>query len=323
MGRLPAVRAERTPDRPGPGETPEALLRALDITVRRRVEGLVAGEFRSSTLGPGSELSQVRPYQPGDDVRQIDWNVTARTREPHVRVQVAERALITGLALDAAAARTFGTADRRKIDVAEGVALAVGHLATRHGNRLGVLTFGEPEPRLLPPRQGRVGLIGLLEALRREPQSEGGGATSLGTALTKLSGVARQPALIVVVSDFRGPRDWRPGALRLAGRHDVIAVEIRDRREQELPDVGQVWMLDPETGRQMRVDTSSKDLRERFAAAAADDRRAVADELASVGVDHVVLATHGDWLRELAGFLRLRSRTQRAAAPLSGRAVAA
>ena len=199
----------RTPDRPGPGPTPEGLLRALDVVVKRRVEGLLAGDYRSAALGIGTELAQIRPYQPGDDVRRIDWNVTARTREPHTRVQIAERALSTWLLLDTSPSMQFGTADRRKADVAEGVALAVGHVGTRHGNRLGLITFGDARPVTIPSRQGRAGLLGMLATVRREPQLEGGGATSLGEALARTGRLATSRSLIFVVSDFRGPRDWR------------------------------------------------------------------------------------------------------------------
>src|SRR5918912_2561745 len=136
--------AEPTPERPGPGPMPDALLRALEIDIGRRMEGLLAGDYRSTLLGDGTELAQVRPYVPGDDVRRIDWNVTARTREPHVRVEVAERAVVTWLVLDTSPSMQFGTAERRKADVAEGVALAIGHVATRRGNRLGLVTFGSP-----------------------------------------------------------------------------------------------------------------------------------------------------------------------------------
>ena len=305
----PTLAPERTPARPGPGPLPEALLRALDLTVRRRIEGLLAGEHRAATLGHGTELAQVRPYQPGeDDVRQIEWNVTARTGEPHVRVQIAERALSTWLVLDTSPSMTFGTADRRKWDVAEGVALAVGHIATRRGNRLGLVTFGDRNPHTLPPRQGRVGLLGMLMELRREPETEPVGPTSVGEALARVAKVSRQRSLVFVVSDFRGPRDWRPPLLELAGRHDIATVEIRDRREQELPDVGELWLVDPETGRQLRVDTSRRKLRERFAAAAEAERRALERELTSLGVRHVVLSTSGDWLRALAGFLEREGR---------------
>ncbi len=304
-----ALRAEARPDRPGPGPIPEALLRALDVSIGRRVEGLLAGDYRSVLQGEGTELAQIRLYIPGDDVRAIDWNVTARTGEPHVRVRQAERVLVTWIVLDTSPSMHFGTADRRKADVAEGVAIALGHVATRRGNRLGAITFGDSAPRMMPVRQGRVGLLGLLTALRREEEAGGRvGATSLGTALDQAAALARQRSLVVVVSDFRGPLDWRRPLLQLAGRHDVLAVEIRDPREQELPNAGELWLVDPETGRQLRVDTRNSKLRARFAQAAADERRGLASTLASVGVRHVVLTTSGDWLRPLAVFLRRAKR---------------
>jgi uncharacterized protein (DUF58 family) len=301
---LRALTRAPTPARPGPGPMPEALLRALDVSIGRRVQGLLAGDYRSILHGDGSELAQVRPYEIGDDVRRIEWNVTARTGEPHVRVNLAERVLVTWLVLDTSPSMQFGTADRRKADVAEGVAVGVGHIATRRGNRLGVVTFGDSHPQVLPPRQGRVGLLGLLAALRREPDEAHVGATSLGEAVTRAGALARQRALVVIVSDFRGPFDWRGPMLRLAGRHDVVAVEIRDPREQELPNVGELWLVDPETGRQLRVDTRDGRLRARFAAAAAEERSGLAGTLGSLGVRHVVLTTEGDWLRRLTSFLR-------------------
>ena len=308
MSTVQALRPTRTPGRPGPGPLPAALLRKVDLTVRRRIDGLLAGDHRSWATGDGTELAQVRPYVPGDDVRLIDWNVTARTGEPHVRVNVAERAVETWLLLDTSASMTFGTADRRKWDVAEGVSLAIGHFAVRRGNRLALATFGDRNPVASPARQGDRGLVALLQALRREPDLEPVGPTSLGAALTRIGRLARRRAVIVVVSDFRGPRDWRPRLLQLAARHDVVAVEIQDPREQELPDVGDLWLVDPESGRQLRVDTRSRKLRQRFGAEAAADRDALARELRSLGVPHLTLSTSGDWLRRLVGFLQTEGR---------------
>jgi uncharacterized protein (DUF58 family) len=148
--------------------------------------------------------------------------------------------------------------------------------------------------------------MGLLASLRREPQVEGAGATSLGEGLARAGRLMHSRSLLFVVSDFRGPRDWKPAVLALAGRHDVIAVEIRDRREQELPDVGELWLVDPETGRHLRVDTGERKLRERFATAAEAERAELEAELRRCGVDHVLLWTAGDWLRTFAGFLRHR-----------------
>jgi uncharacterized protein (DUF58 family) len=151
-------------------------------------------------------------------------------------------------------------------------------------------------------------LIGLLTALRADPPEERVGATSLGEALTRTAALARQRALVAVASDFRGPRDWRRPLLELAGRHDVLAIEIRDPREQELPNVGELWLVDPETGQLMRVNTRSRRLRERFASAAATERDALARELATAGVRHHVLTTSGEWLRSLAFFLKRGAR---------------
>ncbi len=308
MSTVTAIRPVRTPARPGPGPLPAALLRKVDLTIRRRVDGMLAGDHRSWADGDGVELARVRPYQPGDDVRLIDWNVTARTGDPHVRVHVAERALETWLVLDTSASMTFGTADRRKWDVAEGVALALGHFAVRRGNRLAVSTFGDRDPTASPARQGNRGLLALLLALRREPDLEPAGPTSLGAALARIDGLARRRSVVAIVSDFRGPRDWRPRLLRLAARHHVLAIEVRDPREQMLPDVGDLWFADPESGRQLRVDTRSRKLRERFAVEAEAERESLTRELRSVGVSHLTLSTSGDWLRRLVGFAATEGR---------------
>jgi uncharacterized protein (DUF58 family) len=297
--------ASRTPARPGPGPTPEALLRALDLTIGRRIHGLLPGEYRAHDLGGGTELAQVRPYEPGDDVRRMDWNVTARTAVPHVRVHVPERALTAWLLLDVSPSMTFGTADRRKADVAEGVAVAIGHLATQRGNRLGIIAFGGARDRRIPPRAGRTGLLGLLLASRIETVEEGVGATSPAAALRFVQAAAPRGGLVVIVSDFRGPRDWRNPLAALAARHHVLAVEIGDPRELELTDVGDLTVVDAETGNEVRVDTSSPRLRERFAAAARRERAEVAADLRRMRVDHLVLSTAGDWLRTLAAELHV------------------
>ena len=304
---------------------PDAVLRSLDLAILRRVQSLVPGEHLTPQVGSGTELALIRPYRPGDDVRYIDWNVTARMREPHVRVHVGERAMTAWLVLDLSASMGFGTALRRKADVAEGVALAVGHVATRRGNRLGVLAFGDRETRVVRPRQGRLGLLGLLAELRRGPAARGGVGRRTGDAPLSLAGaaehvaaLARSRGLVVVVSDFRGPRDWEGSLRTLRARHGVLAVEIRDPRELELPPVGDVFMADPETGRQIVVNTSRKRVRERFKAAAAAERDAVATALRGAGIDHLVLSTDGDWLRDLAGHLRRAEQMRRAALVAGG-----
>lgn len=297
---------EPTGSRPGPGLLPETLLRTLDVNLARRVEGLLAGDYRARFIGLGTELAQIRPYDPEtDDVRHIDWKATARTGLPHVRVQLADRILVAWLVVDATLSMEFGTAERRKADVAQGVALALGYAATRRGNKLGTVLFGPSGTVALRPRQGRPGMMGLVAALRGHAATVGGGS-SLATALRFTGKLARQRALVVVVSDFRGDRDWRRPLLEIAGRHEVICVEVRDPREQELPDAGDLRLVDPETGRQLRVNTSSSLLRRRFAAAAAEERATLAAMLTGAGVRHAVVSTEGDWLRALTGFLRAR-----------------
>jgi uncharacterized protein (DUF58 family) len=285
---------------------PDALLRAVELTIGRRVAGLLAGDHRSALYGRGSELAQVRPYMVGDDVRLVDWAVTARTRVPHVRIHLAERVLVTWVVLDQTASMRFGTAERRKDDVALGVTIALGHAGSVRGNRVGLIPFGSGPSVPLPPRPGRPGLVGVLSALGED--AGGGVAPTLAAALGVTASVARQRALIAVVSDFRGLLDWRPALVDLAGRHDVLAVEVRDPREQELVDVGEVWFSDPETGRRFRVDTRDARLRKRFAQAAAAERRQVATTLVNAGANHVVVSTEGDWLRPLAAELRRRRR---------------
>jgi uncharacterized protein (DUF58 family) len=300
-GVLPAV--ERTAERPGPGHVPGMLLRALDLRVARRTAAFVAGDHRASRLGRGTELAQVRPWADGDDIRLIDWNATARMNELHVRVHVAERSVSTWLVLDTSPSMSFGTATRRKADVVEGVALALAHIASRRGNRVGALTFGGKTPLIVRPRQGRRGLLGALLAARQEPEADEVGATSIGAALEKTAALARQRGVVFVVSDFRGPRDWRAPLLRLAARHEVSAIEIRDPREQLLPDVGHLSLVDPETGRRLLVDTRRVKVRQAFASAAAAERAGLARELAQLRTAHCLLSTDGDWLRTLTAFL--------------------
>jgi uncharacterized protein (DUF58 family) len=301
-----AIARPRTPSRPGPGPTPEALLRALDVALGRRIRGLVPGEFRALDLGGGTELAQVRPYQPGDDVRRMDWNVTARTTIPHVRIHIPERALTTWLILDRSASMTFGTADRRKADVAEGVAIALGHVATQRANRLGLVTFGAADGRSARPSSGRQALLALLLAARNDDDPAGvAPRRSLVESVRFVAAAAPRAGLVAVASDFRGPRDWLRPLAGLAARQHVIVIEIRDPREDELPDVGDLTLVDAETGREVRVDTSSRRLRQQFTDAASTERASLAADLRRVGARHIVLSTSGSWLRSFASQLRV------------------
>jgi uncharacterized protein (DUF58 family) len=286
--------------RQGPGAMPQGLVDELDLIVSRRVAGALPGDRRAAGLGAGTELAQLRPYEVGDDVRQIDAAATARTGEPHVRLQVPERTLTTWVVLDVSSSLAFGTALRLKSDVAEGAALVLARLAIRRAGRVALVRFGAGDVKLLPPRASRRGLVAVRRALADGSAPDGNpDPLALGHALMRVGKIARQPGLVAVISDFRDQEEWtRPlGALRT--RHSVLAIEVRDPREGHLPAVGHLSLVDPETGEHIEVDTSRRAVRERFEEIERDEREAVARELRRLRVNHVVLSTEGDWLREL------------------------
>ncbi|HEV7494034.1 DUF58 domain-containing protein [Baekduia sp.] len=284
---------------------PPALLDALAIAVTQRVAGALPGDRRAAGVGAGTELAQIRPYVFGDDVRRIDAAASARTGEPHVRLEVPERTLTTWLAIDVSSSMAFGTATRLKADVAEGVALALGRLALRHAGRVGILTFGAGEPRLLPPRGSKAGLVALRRALADGVAVDGGhDPHALADALGRVGRIARQPGLVVVISDFREQHDWARALGALRARHAVLAVEVHDPREADIPSVGRIAVVDPETGQRMEVDTSRPRVRERFAALEAERRGTLAAELRRLRVDHAPLSTGEDWLLHLGRRLR-------------------
>jgi uncharacterized protein (DUF58 family) len=291
---------ERTLDRPGPGPLPDALLRALDLRIGRRIDGLLAGEHRTTAVGLGTEIAQVREWEPGDDVRRIDWNATARSHIPQVREDVPDRQLTAWIVLDQSASMQFGTADRRKADVAEGAALVVGRFVARRSDRLGVVAFGTDRERIAPPAGGRKGMLGLLRTLASDAPEEGAGIASMAHALRTVAASRTSTGLVAIVSDFRGPLDWRPALTAVAGRHTVLAIEVIDPRETELVDVGELTLIDPETGRTLRVDTADRRLRATFREAATAERSAVAAEFARLGIRHLRLSTQGAWLPAFA-----------------------
>jgi uncharacterized protein (DUF58 family) len=296
----------RVPDgRQGPGPMPSSLVEGLDLPIAHRAAGQLPGDRRAAGVGAGTELAQLRAYQVGDDVRHIDAAATARTGIPHVRVHVPERTLTTWLVIDVSPSMAFGTADRLKSDVAEGVAQVIGRLAIRRAGRLALLTFGSGRMRLIPPRGSRPALIGvrrtLAEGVGEDGQSE---PHALAHALGRIGRIAVQPGFVVVVSDFRGHHDWTTGMGALRMRHSVLAVEVRDPRETALPAVGRLALIDPETGERIEVDSNHRALRERFAQAERADREKVASELRRLRVDHAILSTDGDWLFELGRALR-------------------
>jgi uncharacterized protein (DUF58 family) len=281
------------------------LVEALDLVVAKRASGALPGDKRGVGIGTGTELAQLRPYEVGDDVRQLDAAATARTGEPHVRLHVPERTLTTWLLVDVSASMAFGTADRLKTDVAGGVALVVGRLAVARAGRVGLMTFGAGPPRLLRPRASKPGVAALRRALAEGVAPDGrSDPHALAEALGRLDRVARQPGLVVLVSDLRGQESWTRPLGRLAARHSVLAVEVRDPLEEQLPAAGRLALVDPETGDLIEVDTSHREVRRRFADIEADERGRVARELRRLQVEHVVLSTKGDWLRQLGRRLR-------------------
>jgi len=292
------------PGRQGPGPLAHDVVARLELGVARRAGGPLPGERRAPGVGAGTELAQLRPYEPGDDPRQLDAAASARTGVPHVRQHVPERALTTWIVLDQSASMAFGTGERLKSDVADGVVATVGRIAVRRGGRVAVVTAGAPVAATLPPRSGR----GAFAAVRRlagagVAPDESAAALTVAAALERVRRLARTRGLVTVVSDFRD--DGWPAPLRaLARRHAVTAIEVADRREAELPDVGALVAVDPETGELVEADTSSPRVRAEFAAAEAARRAEVAEAVRRARALHVVLSTDGDWLRELARVLR-------------------
>ena len=288
--------------------TPAAeILRRLEISVTRRLDGLLQGDHRGLTPGHGSEPGEIRAYQPGDDVRRIDWNVTARLGETHVRDTVADRELETWILVDASASLAFGTATCEKRDLALAGVAATGFLTARTGNRVGAMTLGPNGASApIPARGGRVHLQSIMRQVLSVLDDPQPGRTDLTTGLRRLAGTASRRGLIVVISDFLDPSPWE-GALRsLALRHDVLCVEVVDPVELALPDVGMLVLHDTVTGRQIEVPTGNAKFRQRYADAAAQQRADIAARIRATGADHLTLRTDRDWLLDLARFVSRR-----------------
>jgi uncharacterized protein (DUF58 family) len=298
------------------GPAPDEVLRRLELTITRKLDGLLQGDYRGLVPGHGSDLGETRLYQPGDDTRRIDWNVSARMQAPYVRETIADRELETWLLIDQSASLDFGTANCEKRDLVLNAAGAVGFLTSRSGNRLGAMLLRPgTEPVIVPALSGRVHLQSVLHRVITAPRLEGGGPTNLATGIERLGGVMRRRGLAVVISDWLDPTPWQMPLRRLAVRHDVLAVEVLDPRELALADVGVLELVDPETGRVYEVQTSDARLRERFASAAADQRAAIATHMRAAGADHLVLRTDEDWLLDLVRFVVSRRRNQQSVAP--------
>ncbi|SFN64329.1 Protein of unknown function DUF58 [Pseudonocardia ammonioxydans] len=279
----------------------EASLRTLELTVRRKLDGLLQGNHVGLLPGPGSEPGESRAYQPGDDVRRMDWSVTARTTTPHVRETVADRELETWVVVDLSRSLEFGTADTDKRHLALAGLTAVAQLTAGGGNRIGAVVANGERMLRLPARGGLAHTRGLIRRVATAPVAPEGTRGDLVGALDELRRPPRRRGLVAVISDFLGEPVWERSLRALSGRHDLLAIEVVDPRELELPDVGSVVLADPETGRQREVETTPL-LRREFAAAASAHRDRVADALRRCGAAHLTLRTDRDWVADIVRF---------------------
>jgi uncharacterized protein (DUF58 family) len=284
------------------------VIRRLDLTINRKLDGMLHGDYQGLVPGHGSELGEAREYVAGDDVRRIDWNVTARMQDVYIRETIADRELECWVLADLSPSLDFGTADCEKRDLAVAAVAAVGFLTHKMGNRIGAITLSSKGMETIPARTGRGHLQALLHKVVSIPAVEGGGSTSLGPAVHRLGAIAGRRGPAVVISDFLAPPDWEKPMRALAAGHDVLAIEIIDPREMALPDVGLLEVVDPETGQRREVATSNRRFRDRYARAAQQQRDQIARSLRAAGADHLVLRTDRDWLLDLVKFVALRRR---------------
>ena len=298
-------RAPNLPPRIEAGSAAE-VLRRLELTVTRRLDGMLQGDYRGLVPGHGSELGETRPYQPGDDVRRIDWNVSARMQRTHVRETIADRELETWALVDLTASLGFGTAECEKRDLSLAALAAVGFLTQRTGNRVGAVLLEGDRPVTLPARTGRANLQALLQRTLTAALAEERGRNELAAGLQRMHTAMRRRGLAVIISDFLTEPGWEKPLRALALRHETLCIEVVDPRELELPDVGVIELVDPETGAVREIDAGSKAVRARYAAAAAEQREQIARAIRDAGADHLVLRTDRDWLLDLVRFVTWR-----------------
>jgi uncharacterized protein (DUF58 family) len=291
------------------------LLRRSRWPVLRRLGFHPGGDERSSLRGAGLEYSDVREYQPGDDPRTIEWNITARSDRPYVRESFPDRGLDAWLLVDITRSLDWGTARCLKRQLAIEFTAVVGQLLIGRGNRVGALLFDERVRSIIPPSAGRTALLQLIAridraAVTQDPapsgEGQGGGPTDLGRALTEAGRLIRRPSMVVLISDFMTPAGWQQPLSSLAIRHEVIAVWITDPREHEIPDIGVVTFEDPESGQQILVDTRSSHLRARFQDAAAQQREAIRADLRRARAAIAEMSTEAELVPQLVAFIKNR-----------------
>jgi len=291
---------------PGPG-IEERLLRQLEWTVMRRLDGLLQGDYRTLLRGAGIDLADLREYQLHDDVRHIDWNVTARLQTPHVRQFTEDREMTAWFLLDLSGSVDFGSSDTTKLSVSSGFVAVMARVLTRHGNRVGAMLYGTRVDTVLPPRLSRQHVLNLMRLMRSRPSDDvQGSGTSLAELLNAAAGTIKRRALVLVVSDFISQPGWEDALARLAQRHEVVAVRLYDPLEMALPELGLVTVEDAETGEQLFIDTSDPAFRQRYAAEAEAREAALRHALAHAGADTLELSTEDDLLESMLRFAALR-----------------
>ena len=289
----------------------EALLRRLEWTVIRRLDGLLQGDYRTLMRGAGLDLADLREYQHHDDVRHIDWNVTARLQTPHVRQFTEDRELTAWFLLDLSGSVDFGSQDRSKRTVSTEFVAVLARLLTRHGNRVGALLFGSQVDAVLPARGGRLHVLHLLQRMRDFKPPQNSTETRLRDLLQAAQQLIPRRSMVFVVSDFISAPGWSDAMARLAQKHEVLAVRLFDPAEMELPDVGLMTIQDAETGEQVFVDTHDPGFRERFVRLADERESELRIALTRAGVDTLELATDDDLVNTVMRFADMRRQRSR------------
>jgi uncharacterized protein (DUF58 family) len=288
--------------------TPERVLRRLEWRVLRRLDGRLQGDYRTVFRGTGVDVADLREYQFGDDLRHIDWNVTARTDVAHVREYLEDREVTAWLLLDLSASMDFGPVQRQKHVVLTEVAATVAQLLSRGGNRVGALLFDAAVRETIPPASGRNQVLRIVSRLLRPTGAAAAGPTDIGSALRAALGILRRRSLVVVVSDFQSEPGWQGLLGQLARRHDVVAIQVVDRREFELPAAGMIYVEDAETGEVIFVDTDDPGFQQRLRAQADERQATLVADLRSAGLDLFTVSTDEDLVRALFRISQLRRR---------------
>ncbi len=289
----------------------EHVLRRLEWTVIRRLDGMLQGDYRTLLRGTGLDLADLREYQLHDDVRHIDWNVTARLQVPHVRVFTEDREMAAWFLLDLSPSIDFGSGEQRKRNVSSEFVTVLARMLTRHGNRVGALLYGAGVDTVLPARGGRMHVLQLLHSMQTRPLAATTGGTRLHELLESASATIRRRSTVFVVSDFISEPGWEKPLGQLAQRHDVVAIRLLDPMELDLPDLGLVPIRDAETGEQLLVDTHDAGFRKRFARIAAQREAELRQAFVVAGVDALELSTDDDLVQAVMRFADLRKRRSR------------